>query len=213
METQYQQWNRRHIHRKNSVRISLLDRNQHDFAAGFELSQNIQGKLVHIIDYQKFVKDSIGVKLSDATARSSRKADGFSYKSMKNKGKSFSVDINLLTRDLWDWIQKQDFTTIRTYRQGLASIDFTFTSHRTEKTSGFAVTGAGQPMSNISFSLYTNCIVTYLWSDGMNRTPSMLFTYNASFRQDRNSTDIRRDEQIKRLQCIFKFFRFLRWIL
>ena len=190
---------------KNSGRISLLDREQLDVAAGFVLSQNIHGKPVHVIDYQKFVKDSIGVELSDSTARSYLKADGFSYKSMKNKGKSFSVDTNALTRDLWNWVQKQDFTTVHTYRQRLASIDFTFTSHRTEKISGFAVTGADQPMSNISFSLYTNCIVTCLWSDGKNRTPSMLFTYNPSFRRDRNPTD-RRDEQIKHLdECLKEY--------
>jgi hypothetical protein len=42
---------------------------------------------------------------------------------------------------------------------------------------------ASSPISN-----YTNCIYTYLWGDGVDRTPSMLFTYNQQFRRDRNPT-------------------------
>ncbi len=43
-------------------------------------------------------------------------------------------------------------------------------------------------MLGASISAYTNCIITVVWADGMNRTPPMLFTYNPEFRRDRNTT-------------------------
>jgi hypothetical protein len=75
----------------------------------------------------------------------------------------------------------------------LASIDFTFTGHRTERRSSFA--GGAQPASSTVFSDYTNCIVTVLWADGTNRTPPLLFTFNLAFRRDRKRT-ARRDDLV-----------------
>lgn len=187
---------------KESGKNSLLDRDQLDVASGFVLSENIRGASVHVQDYQRFVKDIFQVGLSDSTVRNYLKGDGFSYRTLNNKGKSFCINSEALSKELWNWIQEQDFTTIRKIRQRLASIDFTFTSHRTEKFSGYAVEGGSQPMTNTSIPIYTNCIVTCLWSDGINRTPSMLFTFNPAFRRDRNPT-ARRSAQIEHLdQCL-----------
>jgi hypothetical protein len=54
-------------------------------------------------------------------------------------------------------------------------------------------------------SSYTNCIITYVWADGVNRTSAMLFTYNAAFRCDRNPTK-RRAAQVEHLnECLKKY--------
>ncbi len=98
--------------------------------------------------------------------------DGFSYRTMQSKAKGFTVDVESLRRQLWDWVQaqrKEELFDIP--RCLLASVDFTFTGHRTERISSFASLGGSQPMSSASISAYTNCIITVVWADGINRTP------------------------------------------
>ncbi len=108
---------------------------------------------------------------------------------MQSKAKGFTVDVESLRRQLWDWVQAQrkeepfDVPCCL-----LASVDFTFMGHRTERISSFASLGGAQPMSSASISQYTNCIITVVWADGINRTPPMLFTYNPEFRRDRHTT-------------------------
>lgn len=67
----------------------------------------------------------------------------------------------------------------------MASVDFTFTGHRTDRRLSYAPAGGVQPKSSIACSQFTNCIVTVVWSDGVNRTPPALFTFNGKFRLDR----------------------------
>jgi hypothetical protein len=67
----------------------------------------------------------------------------------------------------------------------MASVDFTYTGHRTYRRASYAPYGGSQPKSSIAIAQHTNCIVTVIWSDGVNRTPPVLFTYNGKFRFDR----------------------------
>ena len=60
-------------------------------------------------------------------------------------------------------------------------IDFTYTSHRTGRTVTFAPLGGPQPKLLQELSQFTNCIVTIVWSDGVNRTPALLYTNNPEF--------------------------------
>lgn len=166
-----------------------LMREQRDIAGGWLLSQNLRGISVHLSDYRNFCDEHFGRLLSKATVSRYLKEDGFSYRAMQSKTKGFTVDIVSLRRQLWDWVQTQRKEGLfNIQRSLLASIDFTFTGHRTERNSSFASQGGSQPMSSAAISQYTNCIVTVVWADGINRTPPMLFTYNPAFRQDRSST-------------------------
>jgi transposase len=166
-----------------------LTREQRDIAAGWVLSQNLHGTPVHLSDYSNFCNEQFEQMLSKQTISRYLAEDGFSYRTMQSKAKGFMVDIQSQRRQLWDWVHTQRKEGIfDVHRSLLASIDFTFTGHRTERSSSFASQGGSQPMLGASISPYTNCIVTVVWADGMNRTPPMLFTYNPDFRQDRNTT-------------------------
>ena len=166
-----------------------LTREQRDIAGGWVLSQNLHGIPVHLFDYSNFCNEQFEQMLSKQTVSRYLAGDGFSYRTMQSKAKGFMVDIQSQRRQLWDWVQAQRKEgTFDVHRSLLASIDFTFTGHRTERNSSFASQGGAQPMLGASISPYTNCIITVVWADGMNRTPPMLFTYNPEFRRDRNTT-------------------------
>jgi hypothetical protein len=70
----------------------------------------------------------------------------------------------------------------------MCSIDFTYTSQRNLLQRTFSPSGTSQPKVDRAMSRYTNCIVTCVWADGINRTPSVLFTYNSVLRKDRDPT-------------------------
>lgn len=177
----------------------LMSREQRDIAGGWVLAQNLVGAPVHLTGYSAFCREQFHQPLSAQTASRYLREDGFSYRIMQSKTKGFSLDVEALRGQVWEWVQKsRSVGLFEIGRRRLASLDFTFTGHRTERCSGFASHGGSQPFSAESISIYTNCIITCLWADGVNRTPSMLFTYNAAFRRDRNPTQ-RRNAQVKHL--------------
>lgn len=166
-----------------------LTREQRDIAGGWILSQNFHGISVHRSDYSHFCDEHFKQPLSHPTVSRYLAEDGFSYRTMQSKARGFTVDIVSQRRQLWDWVQTQRQEGLfDIHRSLLASIDFTFTGHRTERSSSFASQGGSQPILSVSISSYTNCIITVVWADGMNRTPPMLFTYNPEFRRDRHPT-------------------------
>lgn len=57
--------------------------------------------------------------------------------------------------------------------------------NRTDRQLSYAPAGGSQPKSSGRNSKFTNCIITVVWSDGVNRTPPVLFTFNGKFRLDR----------------------------
>ena len=183
-----------------------LTREQRDIAGGWVLSQNLQCTPVHLSDYSHFCNQQFGWILSKQTVSRYLAADGFSYRTLQsnNKSKGFMIDVLSQRRQLWDWVQTQRQEGLfDVHRSLLASIDFTFTGHRTERSSGFASQGGAQPMLGVSHSSYTNCIVTVVWADGINRTPPMLFTYNPEFRRDRKIT-ARRAKLVQHLDDCLK---------
>src|SRR4051812_37019856 len=120
---------------------ALLDREQRDVASGWVLDQNDNGEPVHLATYCSFVSSSFDINISEMTASRYLKDDGFAYRTMQTKGKSFVVDVERMRAGAWEWHQSHDFTSFDTCRDSLCSIDFTFTSHRTDRPSGFAPKG------------------------------------------------------------------------
>ena len=173
---------------KDSGNLPRLDREQRNVTSGMVLHENGHGKIASLESFQAFVLKYFGVKLSFATISRYMAEDAFTCRLVQKKGKSFVVNTEALVEELWSWVYIQDFRSRGIKRNKFASIDFTFTGHRTDRRTSFAPIGGPQPMVKDNSSTFTNCIVTNIWADSVNRTPSKLFTFNPAFRRDRNST-------------------------
>ena len=187
---------------KLTGRDVLLNRDQRDICSGWVLSKISEGVAVHLETYCGFTSTHFDVKLSESTASRYLAEDGFSYRTLQKKTASFIVDVDKMRIDAWEWVKKQQFPMDLSK---IASIDFTFTGHRTERRSSFGIKGGAQPMEASPISTFTNCIVTMLWADGINRTPPKLFTYNPAFRRDRKQTK-RRDALLEHLDEYLKHY-------
>jgi len=161
----------------------LLDRDQLDISYGFVLDCFDRNVVVSLASYQKFCAQFFNIQLSQATAHRCLTRGGFSSRKVQHKAKGFTVDIDELSSQMVAWADERrrhgDF-------KGLCcSIDFTYTGQRTRSVSSYSPIGGAQPKTSAIISSYTNCIITVVWSDGVNRTPPVLFTYNGKFRRGR----------------------------
>ena len=178
----------------------LLNREQKDVCSGWVLVSICKGKEVHLDDYCNFADEHFGIKLSPSTASNYLEEDGFTYRTVQNKNRGYDVDVAKLRNLHWNWVQKQHFPKERKH---LCSFDFTFTGHRTERRRSWGIKGGAAPMVTLDTSRFTNCIVTCVWADGINRTPPILYTYNPAFRRDRKLTK-KRKAQLAHLDVCLK---------
>ncbi len=161
----------------------LLDDEQCEIAAGWVLSQNDSNQVVSLASFSTFCKSALGVDMPRSSAHEYLHALGFSSKVSQVKTSGFTVDVDMLSTMMFDW--KRERQRVGDLQGLVASVDFTFTGHRTDRRLSYAPAGGVQPKSSSACSQFTNCIVTVVWSDGVNRTPPALFTFNGRFRLDR----------------------------
>lgn len=168
---------------KASGAAPLLDNEQCEIAAGWVLSQNDSNQVVSLASFSKFCESAFGVGLAQTTAHHYLHALGFSSKVSQVKTSGFTVDVDALAKMMFEW--KSERQRAGDLKGLVASVDFTFTGHRTDRRVSYAPAGGAQPKSSVAITQFTNCIVTVVWSDGENRTPPVLFTFNGKFRLDR----------------------------
>lgn len=176
-----------------------MTREQRDISSGWVLDRIDHGSAVHLETFRKFVAELFSINISNMTASNYLSEDGFTYRITKKKSSSYVVDRARLEADLWNWVVTHQKSLRNIPLSKLCSIDFTFTGHRTERRTSFGIKGGAQPMEALHLSRFTNCIITCVWADGVNRTPPVLFTYNQEFRLDRSST-AKRDEEAQYLR-------------
>jgi len=168
---------------KDSGAPPLLDDEHMEIAAGWVLSQNDSHQMVSVASFSKFCKASFGVKLSQGSSCNYLHALGFSSKVSQVKNSGFMLDVVTLSKMMSDWKHERELAGDLTGL--LSSVDFTFTGHRTDRRLSYSPTGGARPKSKLAITQFINCIVTILWTDGVNRTPPVHMTYNGQFRFDR----------------------------
>ncbi len=168
---------------KASGAAPLLDDDQCEIVAGWVLSQNDSNQVVSLASFSAFCKSVMGVDMPRSSAHEYLHALGFSSKVSQVKTSGYTVDVDTLSKMMFNW--KRERQRAGDLQGLVASVDFTFTGHRTDRRLSYAPAGGAQPKSSTACSQFTNCIVTVVWSDGVNRTPPALFTFNGKFRFDR----------------------------
>jgi len=166
---------------------------------GYVCDQNSLNEEFHILTAQSFVSTKFGVGLSRSCVYSILRPAVFSSMAAQTSTSGLKLNSDELCSIARKWLDEhREMGLLETPRNKLRSIDFTFTGHRTDRRTSFSPTGGAQPKSDMTISRFTNCFITCLWPDGVNRTPSMSFTYNQQFPDDRRRT-ARHDAQLEHL--------------
>ena len=188
---------------KASGAVPLLDNEQCEIASGWVLFQNDSNQIVSLASFSKFCESAFGVELAPATAHNYLHALGFSSKVSKAKVSGFTVDVDALAKMMFEW--KSELQRQGDLKRLVASVDFTFTGHRTDRRASYAPAGSAAPKSSAAISQVTNCIVTVVWSDGVNRTPPVVFTFNGKFRFDRVGRKAWEQDREKLVDALTRF--------
>ena len=168
---------------KASGAAPLLDDAQCEIAAGWVLSPNDSNQGVSLISFATFCASAVGVERARTTAHDDLHALGFSAQVSQVKTGGFTVAVDALAKLMGEG--KRERQRAGALKGLLASVDFTFTGHRTDRRVTDAPAGGAQPRSSTAITRFTNGIVTVVWSDGVTRTPAVLFTFDGKFRLDR----------------------------
>ena len=168
---------------------------------GFVIHCNDVPKACGLRELKDFCFNVLKEDISLSTLSRLMKSVGMTSRVLRTDNKGFRYDREALREMIRKWVMERRLDgTWDDLGSLVCSIDFTFTSHRTRRETGFSPGGryvfprcqnaftdtkfSGQPKAGGKASRYTNCILTALWSDGVNRTPAMMFTYNPAFRTD-----------------------------
>jgi hypothetical protein len=187
---------------KQSGRPAALTDDQQRLLIGYVLAMNDANTEVHRVTARTFLRSEFGIDMTEQAVGNYLRAAGFTCRVMQSKTAGYKLDRNHLCQLMHHWLL---MTNLGVPLDKLCSIDFTFTGHRTDRRTTYAARGTPQPKSNRAANTYTNCIVTCIWADSVNRTPAMFFTYNQKFRKDRNPTAIRKEETA-RLEELLEYY-------
>jgi transposase len=135
---------------KASGAAPLLDDEQGEIAAGWVLSQNDSNRVVSLASFAKFCASAFGVELAQTTAHDYLHALGFSSKVSQVKTGGFTVDVDALAKMRLAW--KSERQRAGDLKGLLASVDFTFTGHRTDRRVTYAPAGGAQPKSSTAIT-------------------------------------------------------------
>lgn len=188
-------------------RPPLLDEQQKRLLLGYVLDCNFTGTKVALSTGKEFIHNFFNVEASEPTVCNLFNELGLSCRSAKTRTIGYHFNVDELVEEAYRWLCEK--------RGGcsgdpVCSFDFTYTGHRTDKARTFSLRGGDQPSSAREISIFTNVIATNIWSDGVNRTPSVLFTYNPHFRFDAplpKRDGVRKAQILERREYLLKTLR------
>jgi hypothetical protein len=158
-------------------RPSLLSPTLGTLVVGFVLWMNGRAEKVLLRTVHDFIRQNFKIDMSKEPIRRFLKHSGFTIQKMKKRKGEIFLQPTALANTYRHFI----LDDLRPRLKGLsltqvASIDFTYSSHRLGADYSWAPAGT-TPTKIDEKVKFTNCVVTCLWADGMPRTPPILFTY------------------------------------
>ena len=164
---------------KRSGRPSKLSADEKEVFAGWMLNQRFEGIPVTTKTGMAFIKKQFKVKVGLRTVENFFRELGFSRRQMKKTASGYRHSHEELIEKYSNWITKH---RAKGRLSGLlCSVDATYTSHRADVVWSWLEKGSHAAPLTDGLSSYTNTIYTFIWSDGVNRTPCIMFTHNPAF--------------------------------
>lgn len=167
-----------------------LSPQQENILVGYVLHKNNRGISVNREMCSNFLENHFDVTMSLQNISKYLEQNNLSLQFMGSreltKVKSYSKYMNLYYQWLLD---KHNALFFHGPRKLLASIDFMSNSRRIERLKTYSPIGQKQRKFIRVKVKYTDCYLTLLWADGVNRTPALLFTYNPDLDPDGPNAD------------------------
>lgn len=139
-----------------------------ELVIGFVKNKCIMGEEVHLSTVSRFINDNFAKLPTRPTVSKLLKNAGFTRRTIKETPTSsdFPEMVECAKGFLKTIHRENIFKDLGT----VCSLDFTYTSHRTTART-FYPRGEPQPRKVHKPSNSTDCIITCMWADGVNRTP------------------------------------------
>lgn len=161
----------------------LLSPAQQKILVGYVLVKNSLGKPVSRTKCKDFVLKAFHVDLTLQSISNYLHRNGLSLQVMGSRELAKVKSYEDYVKAYVAWIQAAHQSGFFICESKLlCSIDFFSGSRRMEREKSFSPRGAKQLKiltANNAEIKYTNCYLSVLWADGVNRTPVLLFTYNS----------------------------------
>ena len=176
-------------------RPRLLEEREERVMIGWAVVMAEDGRAVHVHEAVKAVERLFEKVVSRRSMYNYLHRMDLSSVVMRTCSAGYRLTAAQLTDIAFKWLGR---LRLPTDPSKVCAIDFTYTGHRTQRPKSFRPSGTPPPRSSSKLCRYTNCILSVVWADGVDRTPAVLFTYNPCFRQDRRPTE-QHEQQIEDL--------------
>lgn len=167
---------------KNSGRKASLDEEQWSIVAGAILSATEVTTLQWVADW---IRRNFGVVLSLMTVSRHVKELHLSIKLARHRGMPKGMNRDEYVKLYYDDVLKLHNTGFFLCEDKLIyTIDATSNSRRLERQRTIAMSGAPAPKLAKVGVVYTDTYLAALWKDGVNRTPTLMFTFNPALSEE-----------------------------
>jgi transposase len=163
----------------------LLTPEQENIFVGYVLDKNDDGIPVNREMCDNFIQRSFGVTMSRQNISKYLKQNNLSRQFMGSRQLTRVRSYSEYIKTYYQWLLDQhNDGFFQCEKKYLGSVDFMSNSRRVERLKTYSPVGQKQQKYAGPKITYTDCFLTLLWADGVNRTPTLLFTYNPDLDPD-----------------------------
>lgn len=158
---------------------SKLDEDEKGILRDWVINRNDQNLPICLDDVKEFIEVQFEVEVSRPTVCRYLAELGMSLKTCMTKTAGFKLLPDALRVLYWDFILEMRRRNVFFVSPDLIrSIDCTYTSKPKRALTTFSLKGGGKQRAQCKVNSYTDGIITMISADGLNHTPSVLYTHN-----------------------------------
>ena len=145
---------------------------------GFVLSKYVKDLQCTLEHGRVFLNDRMNIDVTDATVRNYYSSHGLTSHKMQKKASSATLTHQESLEAICTFIKGERASGRLGMSHLFATLDFTYLSHRKTVLKSYSPRGGAAPKVGKIAGSHTPCLLTLLWSDGIDRTPAILYTFD-----------------------------------